>query len=143
MKNTVFVMIIVAVSYSSSLGCKGVKCGPGTVKKNGVCLVAGTDEASNNEASSLAAGQGTIRGRFVASGEGLITAIVFDPDAMMATLESALFAFSNGKMVYPYKATGTKIYIHDPQKGDVPFTIQDKDTIVCEMKIFGDVYKRR
>ena len=86
-------------------------------------------------------GAKAIRGRFV-SGGSLVKTITFDPDAMVATLESPLFYMSSGKIAYSYRATLTKIYIRDPQKGDIPFTIKDKDTIVCEMKIIGDVYRR-
>ncbi|MCK4793255.1 MAG: hypothetical protein KAV87_56515 [Desulfobacteraceae bacterium] len=86
-------------------------------------------------------GAKAIRGRFV-SGGSLVKTITFDPDAMVATLESPLFLMTSGKMAYSYKATPTKIYVRDPQKGDITFTIKDKNTIVCEMKIIGDVYRR-
>lgn len=84
-----------------------------------------------------------IQGRFVAVGKApLITAITFDAEAMVATLESPLYAMMGGKMATPYVASSNKVYLRDPQKGDVPFKIQDADTIVCEMKLVGDVYKR-
>ncbi len=92
-----------------------------------------TDEGSGAKA---------IRGRFVAGEKSYIRAITLDPDAMVATLESPLFLMTSGKMAYSYKATGKKIYVRDPQKGDITFTIKDKNTIVCEMKIIGDVYRR-
>ena len=82
-----------------------------------------------------------VSGTYVAENKtDLVQALTFDAQAKMATITSPLFVFTNGKMVVPYTVSSNTVYIVDPQRGSIPFIIQNRNTLVCQMKIIGDVY---
>jgi len=80
-----------------------------------------------------------IEGTFV-SQDSLISEIQFKNGEVSMVVSLGLDSRTPS---FKYQVRNGAIYIKDPEKGDVPFTIVDKDTIHCDVFGLAGTYTRK